>query len=331
MRTALHDPQHGYYARHIREVGSARGDFTTVPMRDDGLLARAIARWAAAAMRATGCRDLVEIGPGEGRLMHDILRHLPLALRWRVRPRLVESSPVLAARQKNTLARRAISHAAMQQALAACGGRAVIFSNELIDAFPVRLYQREPDGWRELGVETDGRGRVARECLLDPAPTPDSSVFDLPLPVGCRVEVNDAAHHWLAAWLPQWRAGAMLVIDYGDTVESLYHRRPRGTVRGYFMHQRVEGPAIYENAGRQDLTADVNFTDLARWAAPWCQCGAPLPLREFLARHLKRPPDAAAPPDHPHGPGDAFRVLECSPLAESLLARRGERGFARLV
>ena len=66
MERALHDPNHGYYARKIRGIGR-RGDFTTAPMLS-GLPARAIANWALRAMRETDCRHLIEIGPGDGRL-----------------------------------------------------------------------------------------------------------------------------------------------------------------------------------------------------------------------------------------------------------------------
>jgi SAM-dependent MidA family methyltransferase len=58
----------------------------------------------------------------------------------------------------------------------------------------------------------------------------------------------------------------MLTVDYGDVFPALYHRRPRGTLRAYLLQQRLEGDAIYENPGRQDLTADVNFTDYRHWA-----------------------------------------------------------------
>src|SRR5690606_20096595 len=83
-------------------------------------------------------------------------------------------------------------------------------------------------------------------------------------------------------WLPSWKSGRMLTIDYGATAETLYHRRPRGTVRAYLLQQRLEGPAIYENVGRQDLTADVNFTDLQNWARPWLSQQQIMSFGEFL-------------------------------------------------
>jgi SAM-dependent MidA family methyltransferase len=45
----------------------------------------------------------------------------------------------------------------------------------------------------------------------------------------------------------------------------LYRGRWSGTLRGYLRQQRLHGGALWQNFGRQDLTADVNFTDLIRW------------------------------------------------------------------
>ena len=272
MRRALHDPACGYYARRITGVGR-RGDFTTAPMLS-AAPARAIAAWAAHAMRETACRNLIEIGPGEGTLAAAVLGHLPWQLRWKTRLHLVETSPALTALQQKHLGRRARWHRDIPAALAACAGRAVIFSNELVDAFPVRRFQNTADGWRELAVAFDDNHR-AHESLLPPAPLPPSSSFDQPHPIGQWIEVHDSYREWLTAWLPAWLAGRLLTIDYGACAANLYHRRPRGTLRAYLLQQRLEGPAIYDHPGRQDITADVNFTDLTDWSAPWATTAGP--------------------------------------------------------
>jgi SAM-dependent MidA family methyltransferase len=300
MRRALHDPQDGYYARRIRGVGQ-RGDFTTAPMLSV-TLARMIAAWAAKAMRETGCRDLIEIGPGEGKLAAAVLRHLPWQLRWRSRLHLVESSAPLAEIQKKLLGRRARWHDSPAAALSACNGRAVIFSNELVDAFPVRLFEKHSDGWREIAVSFDAAG-TATESLLPPATLPPSSGFSADHPEEQRIEVHDSYRSWISEWLPLWKAGRMLTIDYGSTTETLYQRRPRGTLRAYLFHQRLEGPAIYQNPGRQDITADVNFSDLVDWSAPWTMEVKLRTLAEFIG-----PADADL--SDPHGAGGAFMALD---------------------
>ncbi len=283
MAKALHDPATGYYARRISGVGRT-GDFTTAPMLS-AAPARAIAAWAARAMRETGCRNLIEIGPGEGKLAAGVLRNLPWLLRWKTRLHLVETSVPLAERQRKLLGNRATWHRGMSDALAACGGNAVIFSNELVDAFPVRRFQKTAEGWQELAVQFDEQRR-AHESLLPPAPLPDSSGFLESHPPGQYIEVHDSYRRYLTDWLPKWKSGRMLTIDYGAAADTIYHRRPRGTVRGYLLQQRLEGPAIYQNPGRQDLTADVNFTDLQNWSRPWISDQQVMNFGEFAQSPL---------------------------------------------
>lgn len=304
MHRALHDPERGYYSRKITGVGR-RGDFTTAPMLSEAP-AKAIAAWAAKAMREAGCRDLIEIGPGEGKLAAGVLRHLPWTLRWRTRLHLVETSVPLAEIQRRELGRRARWHESPAAALQSCGGRAVIFSNELVDAFPVRRFQKTNEGWMELAVKFSADGTVD-ESLRPPAPLPESSGFSANHPAGQWIEVHESYRRWQKDWLPHWTAGRMLTIDYGSTAERLYQRRPRGTIRGYLMQQRVEGPEIYQNIGRQDLTADVNFTDLIEWANPWAKRQELTTLAEFMAGHA---PGAAGCLTDPHGAGGAFLVLD---------------------
>lgn len=301
MRRALYDPERGYYARRITGVGR-RGDFTTAPMLSEAP-AKAIAAWAARALRETGCRDIIEIGPGEGKFAASVMKRLPWHVRWRTRLHLVETSAPLAEIQKELLGGRAVWHASPAAALAACAGRAVIFSNELVDAFPVRRFQKSPDGWRELAVSFEPDGRIV-ESLMPPAPLPDSSGFSENHRSGQWIEVHDSYRHWLTGWLPHWNAGRMLTIDYGATADSLYHRRPHGTVRAYLLHQRLEGPAIYQNMGRQDLTADVNFTDLMSWSAPWVEKQE---LQTFAAFLGNTADDALT---EVHGAGGGFLVLD---------------------
>jgi SAM-dependent MidA family methyltransferase len=301
MRRALHDPQRGYYSRKIAGVGR-RGDFTTAPMLSDAP-ARAIAAWAAKAMRESGCRDLIEIGPGEGKLAAGVLKHLPWHLRWRIHLHLVETSAPLSVIQRGKLGKKARWHESPVAALMACGGRAVIFSNELVDAFPVRRFQKTARGWQELALRFATDGSVS-ESLLSPAPLPESSGFSNDKD-GQWIEVHESYRRWLEDWLPHWKTGRMLTIDYGATADRLYHRRPRGTIRAYLMQQRIEGEAINQNIGRQDLTADVNFTDLMEWAGPWAREQNLMTLAEFMAGH-----EADTALTDPDGAGGAFLVLD---------------------
>jgi SAM-dependent MidA family methyltransferase len=301
MAKALHDPQHGYYARRISGVGR-RGDFTTAPMLSDAP-AKAIAAWVIRAFRESRCQNLIEIGPGEGKLAADVLRHLPWHIRLRTRLHLVETSAPLAEQQRKLLGKRATWHQRPQEALSACNGNAIVYSNELVDAFPVRRFQNTVLGWQELAVHFDEK-KQAHESLLPPAPLPDSSAFLDRQPLGQWIEVHDSYRRYLDEWLPFWKSGRMLTIDYGATVENLYHRRPQGSIRAYLLQQRVEGRAIYDNPGRQDITADVNFTDLQNWSRPWTPDQEVSTFREFLQN------TGGGLLADPQGAGDAFLVLD---------------------
>jgi SAM-dependent MidA family methyltransferase len=301
MDLALHDPERGYYARRIKGVGRG-GDFTTTPMIAPSF-GRAVAAWAAEAMKETGCRHLIELGPGEGVLARSVMGNLPWWTRVRSHLHLVERSLPLREKQKQRLGTKAVWHDGIEAALDACGGKACIYSNEFADAFPVRRFRREEEGWSELHV-TPAEAWTACESL------PDSSVFEVSHATGQQVEVAEAYHDWLAAMLPRWKAGRMLTIDYGSPVGTLYHRRPRGSVRAYLLQQRLEGPAIYENPGRQDLTADVNFTDLERWTTPRSETMAMMTQREFLAPWTSASDAADAHAIDAHGAGSAFMVLD---------------------
>jgi len=304
MDRALHDPQTGYYARRIKGVGRG-GDFTTAPTLSQAP-ARAIAAWAAAALKEAGTRHLIEIGPGEGILAAAVLKHLPLLLRWRVQLHLVETSAPLTEIQRRNLGSNAIWHRNPADALAAAGGKAVIWSNELVDAFPVRRFEKTPGGWHEIAVTFN----PLSEVLLPEAPLPSSTSFSESHPPGQRVEVHESYQNWLSGWLPAWKAGRMLTIDYGATADRLYHRRPHGTLRSYLFQQRGEGLAVYENPGRQDITADVNFTDLINPSSDWFAEHTLRTFGDFVKPFTRPEIEADRYLTNEEGPGGAFLVLD---------------------
>ena len=273
MEKALYDPEVGYYTANIEGVGGRGADFSTsATLMTD--LARSIAAWIQVDLkrhRRNGpvIAHVVEIGPGDGTLLFNILRHLNRRVRRTLTFHLVEISPRLEALQRERLAKfgNIQWHREVTGALDAAAGHALVYSNELVDAFPATALQRTGEGhWEEICVsfsETDGLKEVLRPFDL-------SSVFSLSscskYEANQRVEIHQSYHEYLATWLPRLEAGSILTIDYGDTVEHLYERRPLGTLRAYWKQQRFEGPPeIYARFGKQDLTADVNFTDLADW------------------------------------------------------------------
>jgi SAM-dependent MidA family methyltransferase len=265
MREALHHPEFGYYSSNISEVGS-RGDFSTSATLDPNL-ARAIASWIVerASDSGWGTIPVMECGAGTGELAQRVLRALPWKIRLRVRFVICETSPSLRSVQKKCLRFRGVTWvSSVAEGLQITKGRALIYSNELVDAFPCRVFRREEGEWKELGVRIHGDGSLSETSFGAPLREEWFSRLG-DLPEGQRVERHDAFRSWLGEWKGLWKEGSMLTIDYGDVFPGLQLGAPSGTLRAYWKHRRITGIETYARFGRQDLTADVNFTDLIRW------------------------------------------------------------------
>ncbi len=297
MRRALFDPENGYYSRRIRTVGE-RGDFSTAATLSS-LLAAGVAGWLRSELRAQPkIRAVIEVGGGDGSLMSGVRKDIGWWTRRGLKWHMVETSPVLRGQQKAKLGSKNVTwHDDLESALREAGGRAFIYHNELLDAFPCdRIeWDAESGTWREVWVRSE-RGEPAREelrerCWSDAEVAAFQALSDWtsatpPPSPRQRVELHASVRDWLSEWSREWKSGAMLTIDYGDLFPQVYHRRPRGTIRGYLHQQRTEGAEIYLNPGRQDLTADINFSDYGRWATDlgWSEVffGS---LRGFLNQH----------------------------------------------
>ena len=204
----------------------------------------------------------------------------------------------------------------MEAALAACGGRAFIFSNELVDAFPVVQVRWSGSCWEEvcLDIATDPPREVMRKYCGSEEPT-DLPLWPGPPRAGHRVERHFSYRDWLASWLPKLQSGSLPHHRLWRGVSRTSMPAVRGELSGgTSATQRVEGSDVYLNKGKQDLTADVNFSDLQRWGEEFGLENLPLETqREFLLRSRSQL-DACLDPAvqavlHPDGAGTAFKVL----------------------
>ena len=323
MRFALYDPEHGYYARRVRTVGR-EGDFSTSATLHPAL-GEAVAAWASRHRPDGGRWHLIELGGGSGEMAAGVLRALGWRGRWGLRYHVVEISLALRNVQRANLGRRARRvawYATLAEAVQAARGQALIFSNEFVDAFPCARWTFDPDaGWREVVVVWDDEAGGPKERAGEPIPAARralTSVATMGAVPGQRVEVFGAYRDWQRAQLARWERGRLLTIDYGGRLPTLYRRRPDGTLRAYCRQRRFTGSECYARIGQQDLTADVNFTDLDRW-------GGDLGLlttgygtqADFLRRWLPPGRMRAAGRDSrlaylldPNGAGGAFKFLE---------------------
>ena len=258
MAICLTHPQHGYYCGKD-PLGEA-GDFTTAPEISQ-MFGELIGLWAASVWRMMGEPaeiNLVELGPGRGTMMADMMRAAKIlpAFEQAVAIHLVETSPTLRERQKQKLAgldRSAFWHASLRDVPPA---PAIYLANEFFDALPVSQAVRVVDGWYERTVQIDGAGRLEFGIAATSLP-----MFEHTVPRTLR----DAPVGSIFEWRPPATAlelgrrvndgGAALIIDYGhprsaigDTLQA---------VRGHRFDDPLTAP------GRVDLSAHVDFEALA--------------------------------------------------------------------
>ncbi|MCL3881253.1 SAM-dependent methyltransferase [Marivita sp. GX14005] len=256
MTACLLHPEHGYYT--TREPLGVQGDFTTAPEISQ-MFGELVGLCLAQSWLDQGAPPvfaLAELGPGRGTLMADMLRatrQVP-GFHAAMRLHLVEASPRM--REIQARALRGVDpqwHDTPDRLPENLPLFAV--SNEFFDALPIRQFQRDKAGWREvmIGLGADGGLQMG---LSDAAPIASLDHRLEDTEIGAMVEtcaqggvVMDTLASRIAA-----HGGAALVIDYGDW-------RSRGdTFQAVQAHRPVDPLAA---PGCADLTAHVDFEALA--------------------------------------------------------------------
>jgi SAM-dependent MidA family methyltransferase len=140
---------------------------------------------------------------------------------------------------------------------------ALIFSNELFDAFPVHRVIGRGRDVKELRVALDDAGRFAwMEYKLDGPLAEYCDQIKLQLAEGQIFEVNLAAEQFLSLAAKSIREGLLITVDYGAERHELLSDSNRfgGTLRAFRRHQFVGDPL--SRPGENDLTATVDWTQI---------------------------------------------------------------------
>ncbi len=270
MDLCLGDPQFGYY--RTRDPIGARGDFVTAPEISQ-MFGELIGLWCAhiwTTMGSPALVRLVELGPGRGTLMADLLRAAAAAPGFMDAAdiHLVETSPVLRQCQADVLAPFGVRPTWHDRLEDVPPGPTVLVANEFFDALPIRQIERTSRGWHERLV---GLGDNASDSGLAFGLSPDPLTGELPEAADMNSEQGTIVEYCapaarisglIAARLVR-DDGAALIIDYG-------YRGPAAgdTFQALGRHRYV---SVFEQPGTVDLTAHVDFSGLAR---PACALGA---------------------------------------------------------
>ena len=264
MDLAMYWPDGGYYQQQERQLP---GDYYTSPMVHPAfgtlLSLQLFQMW-----KLLGQPDrftVVEAGSGNGLLCSDIVSSaaglpekfalaleylcIDLGARWGLEGQLSESPSGVWRIAASGLPLRGI--------------RGCILSNELLDAMPVHRVTLTGGKLQETYVTLDGDELV--ESSGEPSTPGIASRLDglrLNLAEGQTAELNLELDQRIGQAAAALDAGFLLSIDYGDIAEELYspERRFRGTLTTFYQHVQTDAPL--QRVGRQDITAQVDFTTL---------------------------------------------------------------------
>ena len=207
---------------------------------------------------------IVEAGAHDGKLAADILNWLRVhrpKLAGNIEYAILEPSPRRQEWQKETL--KSFSNVRWFSRFNESTNQrinGIIFSNELLDAFPVHRFgwDAKSKNWFEWGVAIDGDKFIWAK-IQPSAFSLQPSALEAVLPDGYTIETSPDAENWWREAAGVLARGKLLAIDYGFTADEMFSpARTRGTLRAYFQHHVTDD--ILANPGDQDLTAHVNFS-----------------------------------------------------------------------
>jgi SAM-dependent MidA family methyltransferase len=269
MKAALYDEREGYYCRRDIVRRGRLGDYRTAPERTP-LFAAAFARYFAklfTELGSPGAWTILEVGGGFGEFAADVLRNLQSK-----HPQIFVATRYLVDEfSEDGRERATVNLAGFEDRYEFCRVDklettfpvGVVFSNELIDAFPVHRVIGRSGELRALCVDLDEHGRFTwREGQLDPWVVEFSQGNSMHLAEGQIAEINPDAERYIARVAQLINRGFVITVDYGDERSAILTDpfRHHGTLRAAYHHQ-IRSDVLLQ-PGLRDLTTTIDWTQL---------------------------------------------------------------------
>lgn len=272
MDIALYQPAIGYYTGGLQKFGE-KGDFITAP-EVSPLFGQCLANQVAEVLQnfkiiSDEKNAVLEFGAGSGVLAVDILLALEKLAALPDQYLILELSAELQQRQQEKIKNDALhlyDRVKWLSELPEDVSNVVVIANEVLDAMPVECFKSTGNNTQSLMVGMQDEDLVSRYIDAD-----DNTLeviksieqrSEIVFPEGFCSEYNPAIKGWLASLANKINSLVVLLIDYGYNEKEYYHPdRDAGTLMCYYQH-RAHGD-YFRWPGLQDITAFVNFTDVA--------------------------------------------------------------------
>lgn len=264
MKAALYDPEQGYYCSD-RERWGRQGDYRTSPERSV-LFAATFARYFAKLYQDLGsppALTIVEVGAGAGHFAETVLETLQKRfpdILCKTHYFIDERSPHSCYSAGLRLARFGSRVEFRPLASLDPLDRAIVFSNELLDAFPVHRVIMQGGDLRELqvGVDESGSFEWTVGRLSTPRLSDHFGRLGISLGEGQIAEINLEIETWLELVSRKLSSGYLITVDYGAEAPVLYSEEKReGSLRSFYKHQ-TSGDVLLQ-PGQQDITSTVDW------------------------------------------------------------------------
>jgi SAM-dependent MidA family methyltransferase len=265
MSLALYHPTLGYYSRADLERWGRAGDYRTSP-ESSALFATTFAHYFVKLYERMGRPaelKIIEFGAGNGQFAYGVLKTLRYtypSIFNVTNYSIVEVSNDSTTRANDLLSTFAdhVRFADLDQLEKTEAG--IVFSNELLDSFPVHRVKKISGELKELYVALspdDGFVWLPGELSYGLEPFCDQYLAGLK--EGQSAEVSPDIAEWFAKIQKKLLSGFVVTVDYGAGSAELYNDPNRfdGTLRGYRRHEFVED--ILSEPGAYDLTSTINW------------------------------------------------------------------------
>lgn len=269
MELVLYAPGLGYYAAGSNKLGED-GDFITAP-EISPLFSQSLANAILPALELKLDHEqiILEVGAGRGRMAADILIYLQQQNKLPKEYWILELSADLRERQRNTIkdvVPELIDRVKWLDSLPE-NFSGVVLANELLDAMPVQLFQKNDNDINEVHVvwRDDKFAFLLQSSFDERLMTRVKDIEDelgFEFNSGYVSEINFSAEDWIKSIAESLQQGIIVLIDYGFPRHEYYHeQRVQGTMMCHYRHRTH--PDVFVYPGLQDITAHVDFTAMA--------------------------------------------------------------------
>ncbi len=281
-----------YFYKNRANIISKSGDFITAPEASQ-MFCHAVSVWAYQHIIKSTNVVLVELGPGYGTLISEILQFLkkdPQCITKIKEVFLVETSPQMILKQQDTLKKHCdikfnwIQNIDELEKLSS-EDNIVLIANEFFDAIPIKQFIKINQHFHEIFISKnstlsydnhyindDMMEKIMQYSQLNPNDFDEKDIYEL--------STASLSILNIICSLLKKHSGGALIIDYG-----YIQLKKNNTIQAIFQHQILDD--FMSHLGEADISAQVDFGSMLHFINlnyPKLMCDL-LTQKDFLDKH----------------------------------------------